>query len=182
MQEEWRDIAGYEGLYQVSNFGRVLHKTSHRIYSNGTRTELPERFLTLTKNSGGYMQVTLWRNGKRISAKVHSLVANAFIKNPENKPYVNHINGDKTDNRAENLEWTTPSENTLHRYRVLGKTKCGPSGKKVKCINTGEVFNSLSDASRATGIPVGNISSVCTKKAYRGYIRHTAGGKRWEFC
>lgn len=182
MEEIWKDIPGFEGLYKVSNFGRVKKLAKTRIYNNGTRTVIPEHFIKATANNRGYLNVPLYSNNERYTKKVHRLVAEVFLDNTDDKPYVNHINGNKADNRVENLEWCTPSENNIHRYNVLCKRKCGPSGKRVRCINTGTVFESISAASRATGIPTGNISKACTKKAYRGYIRHTAGGKRWEFC
>lgn len=101
MKEIWKDVEGYEG-YQVSNKGRVK--------SLNFRHTGKERILK-SNPDGGYCLVSLYRNGKRTSKKIHRLVATAFIPNPENKPEVNHINHNKRDNRASNLEWVTSEEN-----------------------------------------------------------------------
>ena len=108
MKEIWKDIENYEGLYQVSNLGRI----------KSIRKMKKQNILKLgTRNT--YNVINLMKNGKARSFQVHRLVAKAFIPNPENKPQVNHINGVKNDNRLENLEWVTRSENTIHAYRVL---------------------------------------------------------------
>lgn len=113
MEEEWRDLEGYEGLYQVSNLGRV--KALERVIT------LPEKILEGTITENGYVQVRLTKDKTAKSELVHRLVANTFIPNPDNKPDVNHKLGIKTDNRVTELEWNTKSENQLHAYRVLGK-------------------------------------------------------------
>lgn len=113
MEEEWRDIEGYEGIYQVSNLGRV--KALERILI------IPEKIMTNTLTEVGYLQVRLTKNKSAKSELVHRLVAKAFIPNPDNKPEVNHKLGIKTDNRVTELEWNTKSENQLHAYKVLGK-------------------------------------------------------------
>lgn len=105
--EEWRDIEGYEGLYQVSNLGRV--KSLKPRYKN-------KIILKQEINHFGYLQICL--SNPRKTHKVHRLVAQAFIPNPENKPQVNHIDGNKLNNKVENLEWNTAHENNLHACRT----------------------------------------------------------------
>ena len=97
--EEWKDIKGYEGLYQVSNFGRV--KSLARNDASGHK--LKERIMTNYIGVRGYFEVGLTKNGKNKTTKLHQLIAKSFIPNPENKPHINHKNGIKTDNSIENL-------------------------------------------------------------------------------
>lgn len=94
MEEIWKDIKDYEGLYQVSSFGRVKS-----FYTN--------RILKGSEDSWGYLQVKLYKNGIKSNKKMHRLVAQSFIPNPENKPEVNHIDENKTNNKLSNLEWST---------------------------------------------------------------------------
>lgn len=103
-EEIWRDICGYEGLYQVSNCGRVkrFHKTT------------PPRILKPGLNTWGYLKVSLSRNNENETQNIHRLVAQAFIPNPDGKPQVNHKDGDKTNNCVDNLEWCTHEENNRH--------------------------------------------------------------------
>ena len=105
--EQWRDVPEYEGLYQVSNLGRV------KSFHHGK-----EYLRTPSINDHGYRVVILYKGGKHKQFRVHVVVALAFIPNPENKPIVNHIDGNKTNNRVDNLEWATYSENLTHAYRT----------------------------------------------------------------
>lgn len=117
INEIWKDIEGYEGLYQISNLGRV--KSLEREAWNGQAYHILKcRILKQRLISTGYLMTTMSKNGKAITPLVHRLVAETFIPNPENKPTVNHINGNKTDNRLENLEWCTYSENEQHAWKT----------------------------------------------------------------
>lgn len=116
-EEIWKPIVGYEGFYEVSNKGRV--RSLKRKVSNGHGFYIKEgRVLAMSKTTTGYWKVELKKSGeKRRSMKVHRLVAFAFIPNPENKPNINHIDGNPLNNEVENLEWCTQKENLLHATR-----------------------------------------------------------------
>lgn len=161
-EEEWRDILGFEGLYQVSSSGNV------RTIKNGG-AEMSQQ-----ENRNGYMTVHLRDKGVERRAMVHRLVAEAFIPNPNELRDVNHKNGDKSDNRVENLEWASHSDNMTHSFRELGKN--------VRHIvqldldnNFIERWNSIIEASEATGICRTNIGECC-----RGNRKHTKGYK-WVY-
>jgi hypothetical protein len=129
--ENWKDVQGYEGLYQVSNLGRVK-SLSHVNYLGRLRQEC---ILGNRLSDRGYHTAVLYNNGKSKSFRVHRLVANAFIENPNNKPHVNHIDGVKSNNLVSNLEWVTISENQKHAFKTgLNKVNCkrDSTGKFVK--------------------------------------------------
>ena len=107
--EKFKDIKGYEGLYQISDMGRVK-----RLKSKGC---LLERFLKVGYSSE-YQKVSLHKKGNKKTHDVHRLVADSFIPNPNNKPQVNHIDGNKHNNRLSNLEYVTPSENAIHAFKL----------------------------------------------------------------
>ena len=112
--EVWLDIKGYEGYYQVSNFGRV--KSLARVVEcrKDVFVNKKEKFLSDWDCGKGYRKVKLSKDAIEKSIRVHRLVVETFLDNPEAKSEVNHINGIKNDNRIENLEWCTSSENTKH--------------------------------------------------------------------
>jgi hypothetical protein len=169
--EIWKDIKGYEGLYQVSNLGNVksLKYNQQNIVKE----------LELVKTTKGYRTVNL--KGKVIL--VHRLVAETFVPNPENKKIINHINGIKNDNRAMNLEWCTPSENTQHAYRTGLKVatsnhlkkKINQYDKNMKYLKT---WQSTKEIEKNLGIYHSNISNCCKKKKHH----NTAGGYVWRYA
>lgn len=112
--EEWKDVVGYEGIYQVSNLGYIKR------VSGDSRT-MPRKILKPCGNGRGYLYVVLYRDHKRRQIAVHRIVALAFLPHKQEETEVNHIDGDKHNNNLENLEWVTPSENAIHAVRILGK-------------------------------------------------------------
>ena len=147
--EIWKDIKGYEGIYQVSNFGRV--KSLERVNSRGNTVK--ERILKPHKTEKGYLHIVLCKDGKTKLYRVHRLVATYFIPNPENKPEVDHINGQKDDNRVENLRWVTSKENINNpttkkkmKYRIKTAIHCG-----------GMIFPSITACAEYYGIPINTM-------------------------
>ena len=118
MIEVWKDIRGYEGLYQVSSLGKVKSCEKMIFHFRGGLRKLKEKERKLVFDSDGYLVVDLYKEGKGKMNKVHRLVATAFIENTQNKKCVNHKNGIKSDNKVENLEWCTNSENQIHAFET----------------------------------------------------------------
>lgn len=115
IEEEWREIEGYDGLYLISDKGRVKSLPRTLQFGKNKRTT-KEVFLSGSNNGNGYRYVTLCSDGIQTREYIHRLVAKAFLPNPEEKEEVNHKNGDKQDNELENLEWATRLENQRHAY------------------------------------------------------------------
>lgn len=115
--EEWKDIADFLGFYEVSNFGRVRSIDRVRIGPNGPQ-RCDGKLLRPRTNRVGYPQVNLWRDGKGKTINVHRLVALAFVPNPKSLPFVNHIDGEKSNAIATNLEWVDDRANKLHAISI----------------------------------------------------------------
>lgn len=178
MQEIWKDVVGYEGIYKVSNFGNVMS-----FQPNCKSAQCLTPF-----DNGGYFRVTLIKNRKRTNHLVHRLVADAFIPNPENKEAVNHIDGCKTNNRVDNLEWVTKGENTRHAIKIGLRSAYVPRGvnrpkryrsRKVyqydKDGNLIKEWNGAVDAANDLGLNPNCIYRCCAGK------RATHGGFGWKY-
>ena len=187
MEELWRDIEGYTGLYQVSSLGNV--KSLKREFRSGKDYKIeknyPEHFLKIRTYKTGYKYVGLSKDGDVKKFKVHRLVAKAFIVNPDNLPCVDHINGERGDNRVSNLRWSTASDNMRnpHTNEAIRKSKLGnlnPMKKKQRPVlqidpRTGTVlceFAGCKDASIQLGLDSGVLSRCCrsNSRRYKGFI------------
>jgi mevalonate kinase len=181
MREEWKDISGYEGLYQVSNLGNVkslVREWNQKHYSGGSsHYKTKERILKQRKDKNtGYMYIGITKDRKQKKYAVHRLVAMAFLNKKDNENYINHLDNNKTNNRVDNLEWCTQSHNIKYAYD--NKTKKPPHMKKVQQLdfdgNVINIFESLQEAFRKTGIQATNINKCCEGK------RNQAGGYKWQ--
>ena len=190
-EEIWKNVKGYENKYMVSNLGRVKSLGNHK-----TRKE---KILKNKYDKGGYCQINLWKYGQMKHFLVHRLVAEAFIDNSNNKPCIDHIDGNPMNNRVNNLRWCTQRENcnnpiTLHRMSethkgktpwIKGKHHTEETKRKLsKTVlqidkNTGEVireFPSIMEVHRQLGFSQGHISQCCNGK------RKTCGGFKWRYA
>ena len=159
---KWKQIPQYPN-YDCSNTGLIRNRTSGRI-SVGTIT------------NRGYIAVSISINGIKQTIQPHRFVASLFVKNPENKPFVNHKDGNKTNNHFTNLEWCTHIENMRHASAVLNREFGRKNSKKVRCIETGIIYNSSKEAERLTNVWNSHINQCCTGK------RNTAGGYHFEYA
>ena len=156
-----KDIPNYEGLYAATEDGRIY---SYR----------KKGFLKPNKTQKGYLHVTLYKDGTAKTFKLHRLIAEVYIPNEENKPQVNHLDENPLNNCISNLEWTTAKENINYGTRTEKAAKS--RSKKVKCIETNEIYNSLTEAARAKNASLSHISQ-CIHGS-----RNTCGGYHWKEC
>jgi hypothetical protein len=163
--EVWKDIKGYEGLYQVSNFGRV------KSLSNGRARK--EKMRKISVRSGGYLYVGLYKNNKGQKFSVHRLVAEAFVPNPNKLNEVNHKDENATNNCADNLEWCTRSYN--NNYGTRNERAAKSRSKPVVCVELGEVYSGAEDAARKLRLHGSHIIACCDGE------RKTTGGYHWRY-
>ena len=183
-RERWKTIPGFKGIYHISDRGRLK---SFKECSNG-------KVLKLTNSKGDYFAITLQSKGKVRHTRIHRLVAEAFIPNPLNLPEVNHIDGNKQNNRVDNLEWCTPRQNANHAIKtnpgIVAKMNLYNQYIRPKPIiqfdkNGNRIcwFISATDASKSTGVCARNILQVANRTPYndKGHVRKSAGGYVWRF-
>ena len=176
----WKPIKGYEDRYLVSNEGDVKSldvyvncKIGQRLYKGRIKPQF--------KNNRGYVMVALCRDNKTFHALVHRLVAEAFVPNTLNKPQVNHIDGNVTNNRADNLEWVTDNENKAHSSVDVGGTQRPKKPVVATKTSTGETFyfGGLREAERTLCLDHGTVMKVLRGRqtTHRGYkVAYAEGG------
>ena len=170
MKEIWKDIEGYGGAYQISNQGRVYCRESY-VIGFGGKTRKKPHILKDADNGKGYRYVTISVSKKRNNHYVHRLVAEFFLPNPKNLPVVNHINGNKADNRVENLEWCTQADNLAHAVAtgLIGVGGRVHNSIKVIDLSTNIIFECIRDAARERGLHYGTLKDALRHKSeYKG--------------
>lgn len=196
MREEWRDVVGLEGMYQVSNYGNVRSVDRFVNNKSNTKTKIKGVVMKLQENHKGYMAIVLHKNNVPISKLVHRLVAEAFLENTNNLPQVNHIDTDKKNNRVDNLEWVSNYDNMQHavkngcyKHAFTEKTKLAVQKNlnyarkaRIRSVrqydNEGNLvneFESIADAERKTGVNNSKITMCCKHR------RNHAGGYVWKY-
>lgn len=174
--EIWKDVVGYEGLYEVSNLGGVRSAGRLARGRSDSMRLLKPRVLKPNIGTTGYYFVNLCKHGRQRSTRVHRLVAEAFIANPGGLPFVNHKDGVKTNNRMDNLEWCTCQYNTLHAHRI-GLVK---NNRPVMDADTGEVFYSESECARVIGGTQSNVRRCAEQNLHGG--NHKYKGRKMVFA
>ena len=171
MEEIWKDIEGYEGLYQISSQGRVRSLDRTIVYSNGNVHKYYGSFKKQSFDAGGYKIVTLSKNSKTTTHKVHRLVAKAFIENPKNFKNINHIDEDKTNNNVDNLEWCDTAYNNSYGTRLerVSKTAGTPIVQLTIDGDYVNTYNSISAAAKSVGGNAAPIRDVLVGNSYISY-------------
>jgi len=177
MEEIWKEIKGYEGYYKVSNFGNVKSLRRKIMTSKGHYHTVNSRVMVLKKDTNGYSSVILSKNQITNQFRVHRLVADAFIPNVENLKCVNHIDGNKKNNKVENLEWVTHSENSRHSVKIGLTQKKDNSGvnnprsrvnDSIVILIRNDFNNGLShgELMKKYNLPSSTISNIKLKKTW----------------
>jgi len=190
MEEIWKDIKGYEGYYQISNLGNIksLNRTIENKGAIGGKYKIKGKSRSQSISKTGYYICTLCKNGKERTFKVHRLIAEAFIDNPNNLPIINHKDGNKLNNSIDNLEWCDYSYNNKEAYKQGLKEsnlkwiiECNK--RKRKKVNQYDLNNnfikqyeSINEAENQTKVHHINIIKVCKGQ------RITAGGYKWKYA
>lgn len=180
MEEIWKDVEGYESLYQISNQGKV-RSLDRSVINNGSIQFIKGKILKPINNGHGYLYINLCKDSKIKRTAIHRLVAKAFIYNPDNLSQVNHKNEIKSDNRVENLEWCDSKYNANYgnRNAKCTESKRNKYGKKVKQYDTNNNLINIiymGDAIKIKKIHYANLIKCCKGK------QKTTGGYIWRYA
>lgn len=171
--EIWKEIPGYEGYFEVSNLGNFRSKDREVFSRWGGTRNYPGKMLKTELMQDGYSRIVLMKDAIRKRYMCHRVVAETFLPNPEGKPYINHIDGNRSNNCVNNLEWCTQSENEQHSISVLGKSmKNKTFPKKVKCVELDTIFPSMKKAVEFLG------NNACNEGIKKAII----AGRKYHNC
>ena len=161
MDEIWRDIKNYEGLYQVSNLGRVK--------SLNYRHTGREQILKPIKYNNDYLRINLWKNNKMKTHTIHRIVAQTFLDNPNNYPCINHIDENKTNNNITNLEWCTHEYNNNYGTRIQRTVES--NSIPIYCLETNKIYKSAKECAKELKLSRENIVNILKgrQKQAKGY-------------
>lgn len=173
MEEIWKSITGYDGAFEVSNFDNFRSKDRMVQSRWGKPRSYKGKPLKLENTLDGYLRISLMQNSIKTRYLCHRLVAQESIPNPDNKPFVNHLNRNRSDNRVENLEQCTQSENELYSIKTFGNTQKGKTfPKKIKCVDNDIIYSSMSEVIRNIGGKAcisGLVKSINANRLYYGH-------------
>lgn len=168
MQEIWKEVVGYDKPFEVSNYGRLRAK-----FSRNGKPINEYRQIETTDNGNGYLRFARRKDGKPKTVYVHKVVASAFIKNPRGLTEINHLDENKHNNNANNLEWCTHKENCQHGTR--NQRSGQKHAKWVECVETGIIYTSIAQAAKAMGCVKSAIGNCLNGRA------KTCGGYHWRY-
>ena len=178
MTEVWKDIRDFEGLYQISNLGRIKSLQRYVRVGGGGFRPLQERIISPVKCLNGYLEANLNKNGKRYVKLLHRVVAEAFLPNPHGYPQINHKDEDLTNCAVDNLEWCTAKYNANYgtrNVRMMENREFKPVDQYDKYGNFIKHYDKITDATNETGADTSAIIRVCKGK------QHTSLGYVWKY-
>lgn len=175
--ENWKPVIGYEGIYEISNKG-LIRSIDRVIQINGTSHRIKGRVLSIYTDNLGYQRITLSKEGKLHTMCIHKLVAEAFIPNPENKPCIDHIDTNPSNNCVDNLRWCTHSENMNNPLTILNSRE-GHKHKPVLQYDLKDNFITEYISGKEAARQV-NIQQASLVRCLQG-IQKTAGGYKWRY-
>lgn len=175
--EVWRDVVGWEASHEVSNFGRIRTKERTRAGKGGSESIVYAKIKETYVDGDGYERVSLYCNNETKLMGVHRIVAQAFVPNPENLPQVNHKNGNKVDNRPENLEWVSNTSNIRHSIE-LGLRDPSIVSRPVLRLSDGKLFNSVAELHREIG---GSYNAIVHLLKVSNGAKVTIQGEHYQY-
>ena len=177
LKKEWKEIKGYEGRYIISNYGEIISLPRYKQNNSKLQYVEPKEIARYVNSKNGYVYVQLWNNATYKNIRLHKLVAQNFIPNKDNKLQINHIDGNKQNNRVDNLEWANDKEQMKHCKEKLGWNPHHTTNRKRRKVmrSDGKTYNSIKEAGKENNLFPSNIVMCCQGKC------ESIGGYKWEY-